>query len=276
MLLPPSLPNSPALPTLANARNPVLDLRNDPSPKLSQARAILGTSYGCDAAALFAQAVAVPQQQQPQAQLQPQVGAAPVPQAANPNPKPNANANVYGGAIALLQKFGMQGYAGYAAPASSPNGNANGRSYGPGPAASASSSRSNDIASNASGSRSNGAEATSASTGGAPQPQFTDQQQQQQGMIGLYAAAELLGKRHDSYTGAYGHPHAGLALPHPSVAYVPGFFPVPPALQQPVGHGHSANGKMTGSGSRMRGGYQMSLVSSRIMFWSPYHFTFSG
>ncbi|KAJ6560033.1 hypothetical protein B0H19DRAFT_108122 [Mycena capillaripes] len=78
--------------------------------------------------------------------------------------------------------------------------------------------------------------------------------QQQQGMSGLYAAAELLGKRRDSYAGAYGHPGG---LPHPSKSYAPGFFPVPPALQTPVGHGHGANGggKISGSGSPTRGGY---------------------
>ncbi|KAJ6560064.1 hypothetical protein B0H19DRAFT_1375944 [Mycena capillaripes] len=83
-----------------------------------------------------------------------------------------------------------------------------------------------------------------ASAGGAPQLRFTDKSlkvpppaptgglssfspfssdpkqqshrqphQQQQGMGGLHAAAELLGKRCHSYAGAYGHPSAGLGSP---------------------------------------------------------------
>ncbi|KAJ7681933.1 hypothetical protein DFH06DRAFT_284411 [Mycena polygramma] len=81
------------------------------------------------------------------------------------------------------------------------------------------------------------------------QPQ---QQQQQQPQIGgLYAAAELLGKRRDSYASSTPY---GLAagLPHPSKSYAPGFFPVQPALT-PVNGG--AHRKMSGSGSPTRGGY---------------------
>ncbi|KAJ6560045.1 hypothetical protein B0H19DRAFT_108209 [Mycena capillaripes] len=41
--------------------------------------------------------------------------------------------------------------------------------------------------------------------------------------------------RSDSYAGAYRYSGARLGLPHLSKAYTPGFFPVPPALQTPVG-----------------------------------------
>ncbi|KAJ7922266.1 hypothetical protein B0H13DRAFT_1707790 [Mycena leptocephala] len=91
------------------------------------------------------------------------------------------------------------------------------------------------------------------------------QQQQQQGMGGLYAAAELLGKRRsDSYVGA---PPYGVGLPHPSKAYAPGFFPVPPTLQTPVnisvngGSGSGGGGRCRGAGARRAAG--MGAVDSR-------------
>ncbi|KAJ7816105.1 hypothetical protein B0H13DRAFT_2380614 [Mycena leptocephala] len=95
------------------------------------------------------------------------------------------------------------------------------------------------------------------------QTQKEQPQQQKQGMGGLYAAAEFLGKRRDSYAGhEHGAPYSAhtAGLPHPSKAYVPGFFPVPPTLQTPVG-ANGGGGKMgmgmgmgSGSGSPTRGG----------------------
>ncbi|KAJ7878933.1 hypothetical protein B0H13DRAFT_2543999 [Mycena leptocephala] len=93
------------------------------------------------------------------------------------------------------------------------------------------------------------------------QTQKEQPQQQKQGMGGLYAAAEFLGKRRDSYTGhEHGAPYSAhtAGLPHPSKAYAPGFFPVPPTLQTPVG-ANGGGGKMgmvmgSGSGSPTRGG----------------------
>ncbi|KAJ7914223.1 hypothetical protein B0H13DRAFT_2463143 [Mycena leptocephala] len=95
------------------------------------------------------------------------------------------------------------------------------------------------------------------------QTQKEQPQQQTQGMGGLYAAAELLGKRRDSYAGhEHGAPYSAhtASLPHPSKAYAPGFFPVPPTLQTPVG-ANGGGGKMgmgmgmgSGSGSPTRGG----------------------
>ncbi|KAJ7815248.1 hypothetical protein B0H14DRAFT_3149174 [Mycena olivaceomarginata] len=74
------------------------------------------------------------------------------------------------------------------------------------------------------------------------------QQQQQHGAGGLYAAAEMFGKRRDSYAG---QPY-GQGLPHPSKAYVPGFFPVPPVLQT---NGSASRSAGSGLGSPTRGGY---------------------
>ncbi|KAJ7841993.1 hypothetical protein B0H14DRAFT_2586553 [Mycena olivaceomarginata] len=73
------------------------------------------------------------------------------------------------------------------------------------------------------------------------------QQQQQHGAGGLYAAAEFE-KRRDSYAG---QPY-GQGLPHPSKAYAPGFFPVPPELQT---NGSASRSAGSGSGSLTRGGY---------------------
>ncbi|KAJ7889350.1 hypothetical protein B0H14DRAFT_3429663 [Mycena olivaceomarginata] len=80
------------------------------------------------------------------------------------------------------------------------------------------------------------------------QQQLQEQQQQQQhGAGGLYAAAEF-GKRRDSYAG---QPY-GQGLPHPSKAYAPGFFRVPPELQT---NGSASRSAGSGSGSLTRGGY---------------------
>ncbi|KAJ7878324.1 hypothetical protein B0H14DRAFT_2567287 [Mycena olivaceomarginata] len=80
------------------------------------------------------------------------------------------------------------------------------------------------------------------------QQQHQEQQQQQQhGAGGLYAVAEF-GKRRDSYAG---QPY-GQGLPHPSKAYAPGFFPVPPELQT---NGSASRSAGSGSGSLTRGGY---------------------
>ncbi|KAF8145484.1 hypothetical protein K438DRAFT_544922 [Mycena galopus ATCC 62051] len=82
-----------------------------------------------------------------------------------------------------------------------------------------------------------------------PQQQHQGQHHQQQhGAGGLYAAAEMLGKRRDSYAG---QPY-GQGLPHPSKAYAPGFFPVPPVLQT---NGSASRSAGSGSGSPTRGGY---------------------
>ncbi|KAJ7803292.1 hypothetical protein B0H14DRAFT_3884152 [Mycena olivaceomarginata] len=74
------------------------------------------------------------------------------------------------------------------------------------------------------------------------------QQQQQHGAGELYAAAEMFGKRRDSYAG---QPY-GQGLPHPSKAYAPGFFPVPPVLQT---NGSASRSAGSGLGSPTRGGY---------------------
>ncbi|KAJ7241513.1 hypothetical protein B0H12DRAFT_43935, partial [Mycena haematopus] len=58
------------------------------------------------------------------------------------------------------------------------------------------------------------------------------------GAGGLYAAAEMLGKRRDSYVGLQG-------LPHPSKAYAPGFFPV----QTNTNGGAASKGMGMGSSS---------------------------
>ncbi|KAJ7871810.1 hypothetical protein B0H14DRAFT_201814 [Mycena olivaceomarginata] len=97
---------------------------------------------------------------------------------------------------------------------------------------------------------------------GQHQHQHQQSQHQGQGQIGgLYAAAEMLGKRRDSYAGpGHGAYSAQLSLPHPSKAYAPGFFPVAPALQTPVGGVNGkpigmGSGSGSGSGSPTRGGY---------------------
>ncbi|KAJ7369169.1 hypothetical protein DFH08DRAFT_984118 [Mycena albidolilacea] len=97
---------------------------------------------------------------------------------------------------------------------------------------------------------------------GQHQHQHQQSQHQGQGQIsGLYAAAEMLGKRRDLYA-SHGHGvySAQLSLPHPSKVYVPGFFPVAPALQTPVGGVNGkpirlGSGSGSGSGSPTRGGY---------------------
>ncbi|KAJ7202558.1 hypothetical protein GGX14DRAFT_653646 [Mycena pura] len=75
-----------------------------------------------------------------------------------------------------------------------------------------------------------------------PNQQSTQQQQQQQG-TGLYAAAELFGKRRDSYSSV---------LPHPSKAFVPSFFPKPAPVN--IVGGGSKSGIGAGSPTRGYGG----------------------
>ncbi|KAJ7892266.1 hypothetical protein B0H14DRAFT_3688419 [Mycena olivaceomarginata] len=88
--------------------------------------------------------------------------------------------------------------------------------------------------------------------------QHQQSQHQGQGPIGgLYVAAEMLGKRRDSYAG-YGH--GQLLLPHPSKAYTPGFFPVAHALQMLVAGGTGSpsgwgRARARARGARRAGGY---------------------
>ncbi|KAJ6464526.1 hypothetical protein C8R45DRAFT_501390 [Mycena sanguinolenta] len=78
------------------------------------------------------------------------------------------------------------------------------------------------------------------------QPQFGQQQHGHGAGAGaLYAAAEMLGKRRDSYA---------TGLPHPSKAYAPGFFPVGPTLQT-GGASKGVGMASSGSSSPTRGGY---------------------
>ncbi|KAJ7693732.1 hypothetical protein B0H14DRAFT_3905863 [Mycena olivaceomarginata] len=96
------------------------------------------------------------------------------------------------------------------------------------------------------------------------------QQQQQHGAGGLYAAAEMFGKRRDSYAG---QPY-GQELPHPSKAYAPGFFPgwggygggggdgfagSPPAFQANRYQRHAQPISRPNSGSARRGGGEFGL-----------------
>ncbi|KAJ7798122.1 hypothetical protein B0H14DRAFT_3492881 [Mycena olivaceomarginata] len=71
------------------------------------------------------------------------------------------------------------------------------------------------------------------------QQQHQGQQQQQQHGAGGCTRRGEFGKRRDSYAG---QPY-GQGLPHPSKAYAPGFFPVPPVLQ--------TNGSASRSGVRV-------------------------
>ncbi|KAJ7455876.1 hypothetical protein FB451DRAFT_639523, partial [Mycena latifolia] len=82
-----------------------------------------------------------------------------------------------------------------------------------------------------------------------------NQQQNAQQQQGLYTAAELLGTRRDSYSAA---------LPHPSKAYAPGFFPVAPVLQTPASAG---GGKMAvGGGASPTRGYGGGFAGSPPAF----------
>ncbi|KAJ7250779.1 hypothetical protein C8J57DRAFT_1667603 [Mycena rebaudengoi] len=94
------------------------------------------------------------------------------------------------------------------------------------------------------------------------QHQHHNQHNQHQQGQGLYAAAEMLGKRRDSYTTAGRESYTtaardsytAAALPHPSKAYAPGFFPLPLTLQTQAAPISNPNGNMT-SPTRY-GGYE--------------------
>ncbi|KAK6991777.1 hypothetical protein R3P38DRAFT_228492 [Favolaschia claudopus] len=100
------------------------------------------------------------------------------------------------------------------------------------------------------------------------QQQQQPAQQQGQAIGGLYAAAELLGKRRDSYAGMM-PPYGGVQHSNKGYGGPGGFFPVQPTIQTSGAIPINGGGKVgSGSGSPTRGGYAGSPPAFQVNRYS--------